>query len=525
IAASRDGIVRCWPMDGDASPRVFAGRVFQLPPVPLLSHGPVAAVLSTDCVILVDIKTGETMKRFDHGDGASVRSAAVSADGRTLVTGSGDGLARLWSLADETPPQTLKGHGGAVLDACFSPDGTMVATAGGADGTARLWRTGDRTLLGTLPGKARDVQSVAFSPDGRHLAVASWDGIARLFDTATQAPLAVLEECWLDAIHPSFSPDGRQIVTAGFGAPVRIWDVLSGHAVMTLPVEDGQRALYSPSGDTILVVHQHGRLQLFDGRTAEPCGTIEGAKGPITRAQFSGDGHSIVCASVDGTVRVFCARTLKARVVADLARRGSHEVTLDRDGTVLLAASTEGGDLVCLSFTNGRTVWRLPAKQHTVGPRPFAGSGDRLITLTGEAEGRTASVLSWPTGAALGTIGDTAMLRVAAYSHCGRRIVTGAIDGTAQIFDAATGRLQRRLKGHKAAVLDAAVLGGGRLVVTASFDRTARLWDGQTGRPLAKARFDFAPTAFAVAGRNVVFSDTIGQLFAANLPVSEDAPP
>lgn len=521
LAASRDGILRCWPMDGGSASQVFAGFVFRLPRAPMAPDGSLTAILSTDAVALVDTRTGDVVRRLHDGSGASVRTAAFSPDGRTLITGSQDGRARLWPVSQDTPPTVLCGHRAAVLDADMSPDGTMVATAGGSDGTARLWRTCDGALLGVLPGKARDTQSVAFSPDGRHLAIASWDGIARLFDVTTHAVLGVLEKCWLDAIHPAFSPDGQRIVTAAFGAAVRVWDVLSGDEVMALPEADGQRVFFSPCGGMILVVKQDGVLKAFDARTAEDLNTLEGQEAPVTWAAFSADSRSIVSASVDGIVRVWSTSTGEARVIAKLARRGSHKVALSPDGAALLAAPTQGGDLLCLSCEDGRELWRQKADQHAIGPCPFAREAGRLISLTGSAEGRTATILSWPSGRCERTVGQEAMVRSAAFSPDARHTVTGSIHGTAEVIDAANGTTRVRLTGHKAAVLDAALFDYGRLAVTASFDRTARLWSVATGKALAEARFDFAPTSLAIAGGTIVFSDTIGQLFLAEVPVKD----
>ena len=74
---------------------------------------------------------------------------------------------------------TLRGHGGFILDAAFSPDGARVVTANGDQGTS-LWdpATGQEVL--TLSGHDRTVHSVAFSPDGRLLATASTDGTVAL---------------------------------------------------------------------------------------------------------------------------------------------------------------------------------------------------------------------------------------------------------------------------------------------------------------------------------------------------------
>ena len=142
-------------------------------------HSPLAAfslgstrllVPEGDAVKLVDVETGDELAVLKGLNGANY--VALSPDGTLILTGSYDGMVKLWDAYTGVELSSLEGHEKEVREVCFSPCGQYVASAS-SDGTVRLWRTRDASCVGTFSDhQGSAVMHVTFSPDGETL----WSG-------------------------------------------------------------------------------------------------------------------------------------------------------------------------------------------------------------------------------------------------------------------------------------------------------------------------------------------------------------
>ncbi len=118
--------------------------------------------------------------------------------------------------------------------------------------------------------------------------------------------------------------------------------------------------------------------------------------------------------------------------------------------------------------------------------------------------------------------GHTGPVTSAAFSPDGALIVTAGDDGTAKVWDVATGTELHTLAGHTAGVTSAAFSPDGALVVTASDDNTAKVWDVATGDEVYTLAGHTGPVtsaAFSPDGALVVTAsdDNTARTWYANL--------
>lgn len=356
-------------------------------------------------VALVCMLAGMTMATAAHaqlrGHGGPVRAVAVSADGKTALSGSFDTSAILWSLERNAALQVLRFHEGAVNAVAALPDGRFAT--GGEDGRIALWRAGDQAPVTVLEGHKGPVVSLAVSPDGTMLASASWDRTVRIWPLRGGAP-RVLEGHQQNVNGVAFTPDGGAVVSAGYDATVRIWPLGdSGFPLTTTLPAPLNAVAVAPDGE-IVAAGADGKLYVLS-TVGDPRGEIESGATPIIALAISADGKLIAAAGIRGAVAIVersthkLARTLVGpglpvwslafmpdnRMLltggADRMVRRWDAITGEHVGSVALGSPED--PLAAYAGDRGAEVFRACVACHTLTPDEGNRAGPTLAGIFG----------------------------------------------------------------------------------------------------------------------------------------------
>lgn len=138
-----------------------------------------ASIDADGCSITISSREDGKLLRALPSSGHEVSGLVWSPDSQRLVTLCADSCARLWSLAGGEPV-TLRGHTSSITCAAVSRDGRRVVT-GSWDWTARVFNSDGSGEPRVLDGHQQVVTLVAFDPDGSRILTLSDDGYTRLW--------------------------------------------------------------------------------------------------------------------------------------------------------------------------------------------------------------------------------------------------------------------------------------------------------------------------------------------------------
>ncbi len=409
---------------------------------------------------------------------------AVSADGKTIATGSPDHSIRIWDPATGRLRRLI--DTGWIMSLAMTPDGRTVASAASHQGRIRFHDVETGRELRSI--EIKDVTSMKFSPDGSLIAATGPGSEVRTWRVATGELVHSFEGFTGRATGIAFADGGRRLVAGSYDKELRAWDVASGKEINRVPLDRTPLGVVSVADSPVVAVSfltaddgflgpgkpeglAANVLKLIDSGTGETVQTLEGHEHVVYAVALSQDGKR--CAAADaGEKRII-------RVWDVATGKEIHQLTGHARRVTKLAFMPDG------RLVSGSEDWTL---------RFWDLENGRDVTPRPKESGSPVWDLAWsPDSTTVATANDT---------------------GNVHLWEASTGRETGRLRGHVGPAKAVAFSPDGSRLATGGDDRRVKIWDVKAREevraldPMAGAvlslQFDPTGKSLFVGGRGFV---------------------
>lgn len=295
-----------------------------------------------------------------------------------------------------------------------------------------------------------DKYDPAKAPGGEDLRGFEWFLLRKLIEPRGRVhSLAHPDEVW----STSFSPDGRLLGTACDDGIVRIFDTAGGQLITQTAVDSSAWIMrFFPDGKRFAVASGTSRspsVKLYETASGGVIGELKGHTARVRTLAISPDGRLAATGSADGTLRIWDPES--------------------------------GRELRSFRFERSGQALEVNAAEFSVDGRQLAATSAGVITAINVSDWTRKD--SDPDDIAARELYNYAWSL--AYSPLGKTIAAGMFSGEIGLFDAATLKLIKVLRPHRANVKGLAFTPDGSTLITSSWDRTLRLIKPENGEILA----------------------------------------
>ncbi len=504
-----DRTVRAFMPEGDKPAWTWAGRSAVCAVAVRKGAKHAAAGLADGSLVTLDISGATPKESYITAHVAGVACIAYSRDGNRLASVGGDGVVRVWTVAENgalTPlvrfeGQTRPGALGTftpLTGVAFGPDSRYVAAVG-ADAVVRVWDVETKSEVRGLRGHVDWVTAVAFSPDGRYVASVGVekDKALRIFelpplDTSASGGhlLAV------NAV--AVSPDGKTVATAGTDQTIKLWDIATGKPVGTLIGNADTPFSLAFLGNNALVMggslptRDAGRLHFW--RTNPPNNT---------NSPQTGEVYTVIATADGAKVGAWASR----QAVGDV-KNNAYEI-YDGNGKLLSTLSDKGRNVRAATFSadlewavagddQGTVrIWDLIKKDRVGDDFPIHVNQIVDLGITNDKK-------------VLVVVDDKGLVKVANIADNKKREVIGSVVA------------------HKAGIRTLLVSPTGTTFVTVSNDREVKAWslaaaDLKDPKPIRTWNLPAGVNgaAYTPNGKQIVTANADGTAYVLELPVGD----
>lgn len=298
--------------------------------------------LYLSCLAFFSLAPSATAAEFQtlKGHGGPVMDISVSPTNGIVATASFDNAVGVWA---GRKPRWFDGHAAAVKVVRFVDEKHIVSA--GDDNDLILWSVDDDSRR-RLEGHTAKVTGLAISPDGKTIASASWDSRIGLWPVEGGEP-TFLSGHNAGVNKVAFSADGAWLYSASVDGSIKLWDFAKKSEVRVIERNGfGINVMVLGGGNSnetwVAYGSQDGVTRIVDIETGERLHDFTLERRPILAMALSPDGSRMATGDGHGYITVFDTKSWSIESDFKAALKGPiWALAFSKDGELLHAGGIE----------------------------------------------------------------------------------------------------------------------------------------------------------------------------------------
>lgn len=449
---------------------------------------------------------------LQRGHEKPVSCVIYSPDGKYLASGSFDNTIKLWELQSGFEIRSFHSHTAKVHDVVFSPDGKLIASVA-ADHQICVHDIVTGELKHQFEYLKNDLWSVRFSSDARFLITLDNRDDCNIWDLKTNTHAGSVKKDYSGRFNTHSIPNGNLILphVKDYNTLTLI-DVMKKDTLFALDLKDFYAHAFSKDGQYMVIGSSKLETHVIDLKQKKLLHTLvsdstnqcHGCKTKIAYANLS---NLVLSGDDKNGLSLWEVPTGKKRYTLPLTIDFDYIEFSSNDEYFLVNSSDE---MAVYDAKTGKELYKLENDYLDYFTPHFAPKGNQIVVPSAyntfsivdfvanktirnykgylnqeRNDGLNMSYSNWIDTKILQYVSMKAQVAI---SPDAKTIVKGNVDSSVFVIDVESGRLIKKLKGHKKLVYRFEFSHDGKILATAGGDRYIILWNTSTWEEIGRLK-------------------------------------
>jgi WD40 repeat protein len=527
IASTFEGDVIIWNLrTGRQHAEVFGIRGGPVRALAVLGDD-IAMGFDDGSVAILDIESAKIKLRRE-GDGNQVTALGVAHDQSLVFTGSSEGLIRSLSVKTLGDLCEQRLHQNWITAVSLTPDGKY-GMSSSVDGSIAIWGTNTLELRQRIRPNSGRIGAVISSEDGQFAIGGCEDCTIRIWNLATGTETRTLRG-HIGEVRALALLSGQQVVSCSTDTTVRMWDIARVPVKEAIAPHQGPVLVMIPTGpDAAFSAGRDGAIRRWELHQENKVINVEHQSADIRAITNLSSHQQLWVASNKWT------RDLTATGLSDGMLRAYNSSTgvklfqreLKWDVALALASNEQTGVIAVGTYSGRVTIIdvqshknRLSWSAHDSSIRAIQTTEKGEHVISGSADG-TAAVWEIATGRLVTALGGhTGTVTCVAIDRQNQFLFTGSTDGSVKVWSATNYKFVRTILAHEAPVTAMTISDNSRILISCAQNGSIKAWDVSTGEAIGAFMSEAAVLSCTMVNADTFFvGDQWGRVYAMQITV------